>query len=422
MRYFIQLTLIFGIQLFLVLDHGKAVGKYVSPYLLLLTTLLLVFSYFQSKLSNTESAPSSAPVGNGKYLGSFVGLVVMGLAALLFIGVLKAYPDPSKVSDVMPQLEMLYQRFAKGIPPYSLVHFESYSAYPVYMPLHWLPIGFTNWLGIDARWIGILLLFPAMAIFGQSVMKHNTHIGRQLAAVVLVVLPIFGFFKYAQLGIGVSLETVIVAYYLVLAAGLIQRNLTLITLGIVLILLSRYTFIFWLPTFAYLMIWHYSFKKSMVILGVVMASVIGLYIVPFILKDPSIFMEGINYHRKAVVGEWMGYGNPPISYSMEDGMTFAGNVKRVLTGDMANRVFINRALQAGMLLLTMAIGLWAYHTKLKRINIFDFSLGMLYVFLMIFFIFSPLTYLYYMIVPMVMAAVLVADIWSDLAANTKSLD
>ncbi len=414
MRNSIRLILVFGIQLYLVLNHGQAVGKFVSPYLLLLTTLLLVVFYFQAKLPKEgETAPSFAPIGNGKYLGSFVGVMVMGLAALLFISVLKAFPDPSKVSDVMPQLEMLYRRFSEGVPPYSLVHFESYSAYPVYMPLHWLPIGFTNWLGIDARWIGILLLIPAMAIFGQSVMKHNDHIGRQLAGIVLVSLPIFGFFKYVQLGIGVSLETVIVAYYLVLAAGLIQRNLTLITLGIVLILLSRYTFIFWLPTFAYLMIWHFSFKKSMVILGVVVASVIGLYIIPFIMKDPGIFAEGISYHRKAVVGEWMGYGNPPISYSMEDGMTFAGNLKRTLTGEMVDRVFINRVIQAGMLLLTMAVGLFAYHTKLKRMNIFDFSLGMLYAFLMIFFLFSPLTYLYYMIVPMVMAGVLVADVLSD---------
>lgn len=416
MRYSIGLILIFGIQLYLVLDHGKAVGKFVSPYLLLLTTLLLVIFYFKTKLSRKEPSAQLSPVGNKKYLGSFIGVMVMGLAALLFISVMNAYPDPSIISDVMPQLEMLYQRFSEGIPPYSLVHFESYSAYPVYMPLHWLPIGFTDWLEIDARWIGIILLFPAMAIFGQSMMKYNGHIGRQLAGIVIVVLPILGFFKYAQLGIGVSLETVIVAYYLVLAAGLIQRNLTLITLGIILILLSRYTFIFWLPTLAYLMMWKYSFQKSMIVLGVVVASVVGFYIVPFILQDPNIFMDGISYHRKAVVGEWMGYGNPPISYSMEDGMTFAGNLKRKLTGEMVDRVFINRALQAGMLLLTMAIGLLAFHTKLKRMNIFDFSLGMLYVFLMIFFIFSPLTYLYYMIVPMVMAAVLVADVLSDRVA------
>lgn len=413
MRHSIRLLLIFGIQLYLVLDHGETVGKFVSPYLLLLTTILLVVFYFQSKVAKKLTVAETSTLGLAKYLGSFVGVVVMGFATLMFIGVMNAYPDPSIISDVMPQLEMLYQRFTEGVQPYSLVHFKSYSAYPVYMPLHWLPIGFTDWLGIDARWIGILLLFPAMAIFGQSVIKHNGHIGRQIAAVLLVTLPIFGFFKYGQLGIGVSLETVIVAYYLVLAAGLIQRNLTLITLGIILILLSRYTFIFWLPTFAYLMIWKYSLKKSMIILGVVVLSVIGVYIIPFIWQDPNIFLDGINYHRKAVVGEWVGYGNPPISYSMEDGMSFAGNLKRMLTGEMENRVFINRALQAGMLLLTMAIGLFAYHTKLKQMNIFDFSLGMLYVFLMVFFIFSPLTYLYYMIVPMVMAGVLVADVLSD---------
>ncbi len=420
MKHSIRLILIFGVQLYLVLNHGQAVGKFVSPYLLLGTTLLLAVFYFQAKLSKGESTSAPSQVGHEKYLGSFVGVMVMGLATLSFIGVMNAYPDPSKISDVMPQLEMLYQRFSEGIPPYSLVPFESYSAYPVYMPLHWLPIGFTDWLEIDARWIGIILLFPAMAIFGQSIMKSNVHIGKQLVAVILVSLPIFGFFKYAQLGIGVSLETVIVAYYLVLAAGLIQRNLTLITLGIVLVLLSRYTFIFWLPTFAYLMIWHFSFKKSMIILGIVLASVVGVYIIPFIMKDPNIFLDGINYHRKAVVGEWMGYGNPPISYSMEDGMTFAGNLKRMLSGEMADRVFINRVLQAGMLLLTMAIGLVAYHTKLKRMNIFDFSLGMLYAFLMIFFIFSPLTYLYYMIVPMVMAAVLVADVLSDAGVDVPS--
>lgn len=413
MRNTILVVVIFAAQMYLVLDHGQAVGKFTSPYLLFLTTILLVLFYFQAKLAHQATNVTEKVAVHVRLLGGFLGVIVMSLVGLMFVNVLNAYPDPSQISDVMPQLETLYQRFTEGVQPYSLVHFKFYSAYPVYMPLHWLPIGLTEAMGLDARWIGIILLLPAMAIFGQSIMKQNDHIGRQLAAVILVVLPILGFFKYVKLGTGVSLETVIVAYYLVLAAGLIQRNLTLITLGIVLILLSRYTFIFWLPTLAYLMMWHYSFKKSMIALGVIIASVVGIYIIPFILKDPSIFMEGISYHRKAVVGEWVGYGDPPISYSMEDGMTFAGNLKRVLHGEMESRVFFNRVLQAGMLLLTMIVGLFAYHTKLKKMNIFDFSLGMLYVFLMVFFLFSPLTYLYYMIVPLVMAAVLVADVLSD---------
>lgn len=421
MKRVIPLFLVFIFQLFLTLHSTEMmelkVGRYFSPftlpYLLLFSTILLTVLYFRVKLKTDTNILKSSTLKGEKLFGSFVGVLGIGLLFFVFYGILAAYPDSGQYSDVMPQIETLYHRFVNGEQPYQDVPFKFYSAYPVYMPLHWLPIGITDWMGIDARWVGYIFLLFSMLFLGRSLIKSTDNLPNQVMAIAIVVLPILAFFIFAAKDISLSLETVIAAYYLILVAGLIERNLTLITLGIILIILSRYTFIFWLPTLGYLFLRKLPFGKNMVMLGAVVLSIVFIYIIPFIAKDPSIFPKGIAYHQKAVFDEWRGYGNPSISYTMENGLNFAGNLKRTLSGPMEERAQFNRKIQAGMLLLTMFIGLLAYHTKLKRLNMFDFSLGMLYVFIMIFFIFSPLTYLYYLLVPMVLGAVLVADVFSD---------
>lgn len=405
------LVLVYFVQLFLVINHGNAFGKFTTPYLLFITTVLLPWLYFQVKLEN-RFEQTAAPV-SWKWAGVLMGVGTMVVATMLFIPIVKDHPDPSIWSDVMPQLEALYHRYVQGKQPYYPVDMGTYSPYPVYMPLHWLPIGITDAFGLDARWIGVILLFPAMALVGQSLMKSNVGLVKQLVPILLVALPILVFFGFSTLGMAVSLETVIVAYYLVLVSGLIRRNLTMITIGIILIMLSRYTFIFWLPTLAYVLLNNIKFGKLALMVGMVLLSIVLLYYLPFLTKDPSIFMKGLNYHRLAVLGEWNGYGDPPISYSMEDGLSFAGNIKNAFKGQKEDLIFYNRALQASMLLLTMFVGLWGYHTKLKDLHFLDLSLGMLYVFVMIFFVFSPLTYSYYLMVPLVLAGVLVADAVTD---------
>ena len=197
---------------------------------------------------------------------------------------------------------------------------------------------------------------------------------------------------------------------MILILGLMSRNLTVIIIGLMLITLSRYTLIFWMPMFAILLWLKDGWGQSIKVWGSLALAVIVFYIIPFILQDPTIFFKGIKYHNKAVTGEWLGYGTDRISWTMEKGVYFAKHFKACLSGDMAERSHQARYIQGGMMLVVMAIGLFIYYKIKNRIHYYDFSLAFVFVFIMIFYLFSPLTYVYYYLLPLMIAGVMTADV------------
>jgi len=116
---------------------------------------------------------------------------------------------------------------------------------------------------MDIRMTVWLLLLPVMAIAGSSLMKSEHKLYAQMAGIFIVILPLWFFLKWASLEMAISLETVIAAYYLLLAVGLYKRDMRLITVGLIVSLLSRYTLIFWIPLFGYLLLLKNPVKYSL---------------------------------------------------------------------------------------------------------------------------------------------------------------
>lgn len=322
------------------------------------------------------------------------------------------FPNPAQFSDVLPQLEAQYQRFSRGEMPYAPVPLPTHTPYPVYMPLHWLPIGLSSWFGIDTRWAGFGLLAIAAGIYGYWVGRQNAAAWARIATLFLPSLGLWGFILWGRLELAVSFELVIAAYYLVLAAGLLGRHVPTIVLGLTLCLLSRYTLLFWLPLLAYIWWKEFPLQTNYRIWGAVGLSVFLLYILPFYLQDPDIFATGIKYHNDAAIAEWHGYGDPPVSWSMERGIYFGINMKAVFPGDAAQQVFLARALQGALMLVLLGFGIGAYHRWKERLNPYDLCLGMLYAMVGCFYFFSPMTFQYYLLVLMVLGAVLAGRILS----------
>ncbi len=202
-----------------------------------------------------------------------------------------------------------------------------------------------------------------------------------------------------------SFELTIAAFYLVLASGLLGRNLWLVTLGLLLCLLSRYTLVFWLPLMAWMLWQEQAPKTNFTVWGAVALSVLLVYLVPFYFKDPSILTEGIHYHNNCAIGEWTGYGEPPVSWSMEKGIYFALYLKNLFGGEMAERVTQARVVQAAVMLSLLGFGLWAYRRWKSRLDGFALGLVMLYAMVGCFYFFSPMTFQYYYLVLFMLSAV-----------------
>jgi hypothetical protein len=424
MRIFFVALLLFLAQICLVFFGVRWFGKYWSPVVLLGVSLAIGICWLRillrkGNLPNDVTTPVVTS-GSTKLLGALVGMLGMLSCYEELRKLFVRYNPPGKISDVLPQLETLYMRFAAGEMPYQPVDVGTHVAYPVYLPLHWLPVGISNMLHFDTRWSGYALLVMAAGIYGFFVFQHNKPLIIRIVAALFPALVLWGYVLWGREDIPVSYELVIASYYLVLAVSLSKHRTVWIAFGLILCLLSRYTLVFWVPLFAVLFWQNASIRASALLWLSVITSALALYVVPFLLKDTSAFLQGIAYHNGAAVAEWTGYGDPPVSWTMQQGIHFALHLRELGGGDAEHGVFIARMVQATAMLFLLFAGLRGYRLCRNRIHYGDFSLLMLYFFILFFYNFGPLAYRYYLIVPLVLSAVICGRIIIDSSTPGRS--
>ena len=387
--------LLFLLQLYLTFDGIRLFGKYGNPFVLFVISLSIAALYFKSILDQNDNVRIyQKPAHNYKPIFIVAMTVAFGGIFILYLRLFQLVPHPAVGSDVLPQLEALYDRFAVGEQPYYPLYLGTYSAFPVYMPLHWLPIGFARLLGFDPRLIGLFILFVSIFIYLYWTFSAERPIWENVLIGVMPLVVLLGF-RLNAIDLACTFETPIGAYYLMLALGLARRNLYVTAVGIILCVLSRYTLVFWLPLFAVLLWFGTSYKKSLAVWLSLIAAVVFIYIIPFYLRNPAAFLSGIHYHNNAAIGEWIGTGPDSFSGTFECGIYFAPHMKALFHGEMDHRVFCARVVQACVMLLLLGGGLAAYKRLKDRIDFFDYSLGMLYLVILCFYMIGPLTYRYY---------------------------
>lgn len=397
---------LFTIQIFLIMNGVLVFDKLLHPFLLAVVSLGIPIIY----RSTIPYNPATINNRTNGYIGFVVGVLSIAICIPSLHKIFLSIPDPSTGSDIIPQLETLYRRFSNGtFPYYPLEQFE-WHPYPVYMPLHWLPLGLAYLLHIDIRWVGIIIFAIASGIWGYYVWKKNTGILQKLIATFLPAIVLYCYIKWDAFAMGVSYEMIIAGYYLVLAIGLASRNFALTTIGIILCLLSRYTMLFWLPLFLILSWNNVSKQKNILMWCSIFIAILCIYVIPFYFKDPSILSKGIAYHNACYYNEWNGLGNPANSTAFDGGLNFSYFICHSLTGDMERRVFWARIIQGLVMSGTLISGLLLYKRWKYKMSHYDFSLMMLYSFMLLFYLFSPLTYKTYYIPVQIIAAALCGQV------------
>ncbi len=401
---------LFLLQLNVVAENGmNDYIKFVNPFFVLITSLFVAVSYFNS----IRSLENKLVAGDNKLLYNLLGAL---LAIFFFIlpyeelrKLFLMYDDPKKFSDVIPQLEALYDRFANGEHPYYPVVLPTHSPFPVYLPINWLPIGIARYFHFDVRWVGILLLVIPVGLYGAYVYRHNSKRWIKILLILLPSLIIWANILPLKPGFAVTLETMIAAYYLVLAVGLASKNLPLTILGVILCLLSRYTLVFWLPLFAYLLWINVPKKYSIISWSVVLICMVSA-LTPFFVEHPDSLIDGLIYHNNCAVADMAGYGDPPVSWTHESGIYFAPHFKALINSSASYRVTLMRAVQALFMIGLNVLGVLLYRKWKHRVNHYEFSLGFLFLFMLLFYLFSPLAYRYYYIPMLYLSTVLVATV------------
>lgn len=405
-RFFpiLLVLLLLWAQAYLSLQGGPVFGIFIGPFILLPVFLLILIPF---PFGNADVSTLSVSSRNHyKLLLWVIAGVAYSIVCLFYANGFREYSDFAKSSDVIPQLETLYDRLARGEQPYYPLETIDYHPYPVYMPAHWLPIGISKLLHIDVRWSGVMVMGLCYGVYVQQAIKSKVDLFHKVIVVLLVPTVLMAFYEWARMEICVTIETTVAAYYLLLATGLWKRSIALTMLGIILCLLSRYTMVFWLPVFAVLLLVEKPFSASVKLWLSVVGALVVFYILPFLLRQPDILVDGLTYHNKAAIAEWAGYGDPPVSWTFTSGNYFAPHFKALFSGSLEDRVFKTRVVQAVTMILLCIACCAIYLRKRRKVNLYDFGLATVFCFVVVFYMVGVLTYKYYFLSPMMLSAVL----------------
>ncbi|MBL7683027.1 MAG: hypothetical protein JNK00_06665 [Flavipsychrobacter sp.] len=396
---------LFLLQCYCVTGGRTVFGMDGNPVVLLLSSLFIAILFISLLRKGKLETGSYKSDPGKKAIGFAAGVAAIGICIPAFSNLLSAYPNPGEISDVLPQIDALYTRYASGKFPYYPLEEFDWKPYPVYMPLNWLPLAISYYLKTDIRWTGIIAMAIANGIWGIFLWQRDATLVTKLISLLMPAIIILSFIGFSGMDIAVSLETLIAAYYIILAIGIANNNLLLITIGLILCLLSRYTMVFWLPLFGIIGFQQMALKKNIIMWLSVLAAILVIYIIPFYLKDPSILQQGIAYHNKCAVSEWTGHGNPPIAYIFSAGIYLGSYFKTILPGDNATQVFIMRSIQGLLMAVLNVWGIW-YYRKHNGMYYPYYLVVMLYLFVLLFYLFSPMLFKYYHIVTLSLSAVL----------------
>ena len=319
---------------------------------------------------------------------------------ILIPGIYSAFasnPLPTKNSDVLQQMNHLFDRFVAGEQPYTNVTSILWKPFPVYMPMHWMPLGIGKLLHIDVRWGGYIVFVVIYAYGLWSISKVN-RLG--VGEIILLIIVPFAYFKYTlsycEDNIHTVFEVIILGYYLLLTLGLYLRNHKLIILSLICIMLSRYTVVFFLPILMYVLYAKFGFKivKKYVIWGG--SAFTLLYVLPFLAREPSILQDGLAYHNKFAVSEYKRLLDGKLPAILNDGTSFMliarewWQIDDPIEGINAIRLF--QLIMSGILTVLLFV---FYRINRAKLDVFDFLLASMGLYLIFFYCTAPFAYSYY---------------------------
>ncbi len=314
--------------------------------------------------------------------------------------------DP-KNSDVLPAIQLYVQRVMAGEWAYAPMEFPGWTVIPNYLPMVWLPFAIPEILGIDYRWLpytvfviyGFYYWWKQYADSGQNVLEYA----------IKSVLPFFLLWVVMDkepMVFGHTAELLIITFYLVLCETILSKHMAIAGLGIVLCLLSRYSFGFWLPVYILIYWWQYGFKRATAVVGYVFLGFFAIYIFPFVFEDPLVYKKGMDYYMYSAQGEWVPHGwQQPGErpFHLGRGLGFAVYIYDFINGDVIFKLKVIQIINAitSLLAAISIAGLyWYFRNRIRRPKLF--LIFALKFYIMIFYSFLHVPYAYLYILPMLL--------------------
>ncbi|WP_375434662.1 hypothetical protein [uncultured Hymenobacter sp.] len=386
----------FGVEvLFFTILRGYF-GPYYSPIWFYLASVLLCVCALLTQLDQPVSKPGPRA---GWHFAVYGAVLLFGgaVAAAIQYPVIAANPIDVAQSDVIPILQNYVGRFRSGEIVYRYITNLPYPLFPNHLPLQWLPYVPADKLSIDYRWwsLGILVLGG----FGAYLAFLNRQALRWIHFVLLVGLPwlllcfliVTGSYMFSH-----TVEFTIIAYYCLLTASIFIRSAWLRAAALVLCLLSRYSVIFWVPLFLWIL-WRETGRRHAVAVALLTGlGIVLVYVVPFLSKDWTIFTHALNEYRVATLGEWTrtdatNEGGPVHLFS---GLGFASFFYTYGHGEIADRISLLQKVHVLVSLAAVTVSGFVYWKLRRRVDYRVLALIALKFYLATFYAFLQIPYAY----------------------------
>jgi hypothetical protein len=404
-----------------VVQYIKNIASLNNFYFILLTILLVVeiktFTYWRTSLDPKNGVFTFLGVQlliailpflmlkNKKAIASIkpsfniFSAILLGVLAVwglvhcynLSIGLCQKVAIKPSNGDIIPQIQRFNQEFLAGRFPYTPFDDFGYRMSPTYLPAQWLPYLPSILFKFDPRLITFGIFGVTYFVFLSKIIKQNIPFFK---ALILLACPIFFIVSIAEYDpniIAVTVEILIMSYYLLLSMSLTTQTRSAQILMLVLCLMSRFSLIFWMPLYLFMLWTKEGFSPTLRFSLWIFAGAALLY-GPFLAIDPYIFIHSQTYYDKATADAWT---DTPDSDHLNNGFSFVLFFHKT-GGNIPERIAAMKKLMLTITpLVSIVLGIiwWRLKDKLDSVL---FSLCALKISLGVFYalVQFPFTYLY----------------------------
>jgi hypothetical protein len=342
----------------------------------------------------------------------FIVLVV----ASIFIAnhTISLHPLNINKSDIIPFIdEVFVKRFINGEYVYGNYTGFNYGTFtPGYLPFHWGPYLFSKLVNLNYQWVSTIAFLLACIVYLFYLLKHIQSNWFLLLNISLPFLVLFLIYLKGG-GSGVqSIEVMVMAYYLLLSVSFFSKNAFVKSIGIVMPLLSRYSFLFWIPVYFYNLL-KSNLKIFFLVSLIVLSIVLLFFVVPFVLPSPEILLKMNANYITSTVEEWNGQswqapGDRP--FQLFQGIGFASWFYEFGSGTLVNKIELTKTFLFVISLIAMILLILFYSKIRETIDKDLFSLLALKLMLTIFYALIMIPYDYLNWVPIIISVVILSRV------------
>jgi hypothetical protein len=418
-KKFTYLYIAFALELLLIFYIKNVFEFIISPLIILGAGIFLsVYPYFilknnpNSFLEENEP-PNVKPNPNFKtIILLFLGLSLTTIIVANFVIINN--PIDVTQSDIIPFIDKIFvNRFMNNevvYAPYTGFNYGTFT--PGYLPFHWFPFVVCKYLNIKFQWMVVIIFVIASALY-TLVLFHN--VKNKFWLILNCILPFFLLFSiYLKTGRTAvqSIEVMILGYYLILAISLFSKNIFIKSIGLILPMLSRYSFLFWLPIYFYSLL-RKNFKTFLQVSIVLIIMVLLFFIIPFVLPIPEMLKSFNANYTTSILGEWKGQSwQAPTDrpFQLFQGLGFASWFYQFGSGTLLERIMLNKNFLF-LLSILSSFTLIILHPKIRKvIGSNMFSLLTLKFMLTIFYALIMIPYDYLNWLPLIVSVVILSRI------------